>query len=269
MTEQELKSVTEEDVKIQKLTKANNRKSWVIIILILMFAGACVAYGYQQKISNTVSQKLRDQGKAIVSLETELELKGAELKVCQAQLEIKPVDKNIIRDISLYIQQYYTRVSKDVAEIIAVNIVKKAIEHGVSIELIVGMIQEESGFNSGAVGPQTKHGRARGLMQVMPAWAETFKIDKSDLYDINTNIECGIRVFLYHLNHKKQGNGKISKGLFYYVNQDWSYVDKVYRAMGKFVSFRATVDSENISENGGKEEEEEQDETDKGAAKTN
>jgi cyclophilin family peptidyl-prolyl cis-trans isomerase len=57
----------------------------------------------------------------------------------------------------------------------------------------------------------------------------------------------------------EEGGGKISEGLYLYVNKDKAYVDNVYKAMGQFVAFRSTVDDkkavETEPENGETEEE--------------
>lgn len=167
---------------------------------------------------------------------------------------IKDKDDLLKRDIEFYIRNTYTKVPRVVAKTIAENVVEQAKKENVSAELVVGIIEVESVFNPMAIGPKTKYGNARGLMQVMPEWAKKFNLENvHDLHDINTNITCGIKVFKIHL---EEGKGKISEGLYFYVNKDRSYVDKVYRAMGKFVSFRSTVDDDEKSENGNGHEKE-------------
>jgi len=162
------------------------------------------------------------------------------------------------RDIELYISSTYRTVPSVLAKSIAINVVDISKKEEISPELIVGIIQIESMFNPSAVGIQTKYGRARGLMQVMPEWAPKFGLSSQyDLHDIDTNIMCGVKVFKIHL---EEGKGSISKGLYLYVNKDKAYVDKVYNAMGKFVSFRSTVDddkkNEEVETNGDDEKEE-------------
>jgi len=167
---------------------------------------------------------------------------------------IKDKDDLLKRDIEFYIRNTYTKVPRVVAKTIAENVVEQAKKENVSAELVVGIIEVESVFNPMAIGPKTKYGNARGLMQVMPEWAKKFNLENvHDLHYINTNITCGIKVFKIHL---EEGKGKISEGLYFYVNKDRSYVDKVYRAMGKFVSFRSTVDDDEKSENGNGHEKE-------------
>ena len=179
--------------------------------------------------------------------EAELEKAKAELEKSKARIAgIKNNDDLLKRDIELYIRHTYRKVPKSVAKTIAEFLVDQSKKEDVSAELMVGIIQVESQFNPMAVGPKTKYGHARGLMQVMPEWAKKFGLDTYyDLHDIDTNITCGIKVFKIHL---EEGKGKISEGLYLYVNKDRAYVDKVYNAMGKFVSFRSTVDDDDKSE---------------------
>lgn len=173
---------------------------------------------------------------------------------------IKDNDDLLKRDIEMYIQQKYQKVPKSVAKTTSELIVDQSKKEEIAPELIVGIIQVESQFNPMAVGPKTKYGHARGLMQVMPEWAKKFNLKSMyDLHDIDVNIICGIKVFKIHL---KEGKGNISEGLYLYVNKDRSYVDKVYNAMGKFVSFRSTVDDSDKNKNDEDDENIKKDEND-------
>lgn len=189
--------------------------------------------------------------------ENNLNILKAELEQTESRLEsIKDKDELLKQDIELYIKTSFKRVPKVVAKTIAKTIVENSSVENISPELLMGIIQVESKFDPSAVGPKTKYGSARGLMQVMPEWAKKFNLEsKYSLHDIDTNIECGIKVFKIHL---EEGNGDISEGLYLYVNKDRDYVDKVYIAMGKFISFRATVDNKKTEMIGIKPKEEEE-----------
>lgn len=50
----------------------------------------------------------------------------------------------------------------------------------------------ESGFNCAAVGPQTRHGRARGVMQVMPGSARSLGYNPARLNECAYGISAGI-----------------------------------------------------------------------------
>jgi hypothetical protein len=94
---------------------------------------------------------------------------------------------------------------------------------------------------------------ARGLMQVMPEWAPKFNLRRvNDLHDIETGIKTGIEVLKIHIFDDAKGS--IHKGLYYYVGKSDSYAPKIYEAIGKFVTFRSTIDDSHIT-NGNEESE--------------
>lgn len=250
-------------------TKKRKAKVYVVMVFIMLMilvgaAGVLVNKFYTEnlKLSNNLKfeQGLNKENITLID-KKQKELDGvlSELKQLKARIEgIKNRDDLLKRDIELYIRSTYRKVPKVVAKTIASTIVEFAKKEDMSPELIVGIIQVESQFNPMAVGVKTKYGHARGLMQVMPEWAKKFGLStKYDLHDIDINIASGIRVFQIHL---KEGKGNISQGLYYYVNKDKAYVGKVYTAMGKFVSFRSTVDddekSEEVDNNGDSKEKE-------------
>lgn len=74
-----------------------------------------------------------------------------------------------------------------------------AIKHNVPVELICGVILQESGGNSRATSPAG----ARGLMQLMPATARRFGV--KDIYDPKQNIDGGT-AYLRFLVDRFKGN---------------------------------------------------------------
>jgi soluble lytic murein transglycosylase-like protein len=200
----------------------------------------------------------KDISTAYQSMKTTCDENKSELDTLKARLAgIKNNTDLLKRDIELYIKHKYKKVPRTVAKEIAAQTIELCQTEDISPELVMGIMQIESQYNPSAVGPKTKYGHARGLMQVMPEWAPKFNLtSKYDLHDIDTNIRCGIKVFKIHM---EEGGGKISEGLYLYVNKDKAYVDNVYKAMGQFVAFRSTVDDkkavETEPENGETEEE--------------
>jgi len=164
-----------------------------------------------------------------------------ELESVKRRVEnIKTLDDLLERDIKLYIKAHYKKVPTIVAKNIAFHIIKFGKQYKIPPVLLVGIMQIESGFNPMITGPKTKYGNARGLMQVMPEWVKKLDLKSVySLYDIDTNIESGCKVFNIHL---KEGNGNIAKGLYLYVNKSKQYVVDVFTSMGKFVAFRSTVE---------------------------
>ena len=235
-----------------KIELENKKKlKWIIISVSLCTIMFLVG---MTMVSANFYQKTVDMSKEIKTLTTERDTYAMENTKAQDELAkmkariagIKNNDDLLRRDIELYITHNYNKISKTVAKTIALNIVKEANKQETSPELVVGIMQVESVFNPMNIGKKTKYGRARGLMQVMPEWVEKFGIKSiHDLHDIDTNIKSGIRVFNIHL---KEANGNIDKGLYLYVNKDKSYINKVHTAVGRFVSFRSTVDDDEKSE---------------------
>jgi hypothetical protein len=259
-------------------TKKSKLKTYVTllaIVCIICLGGLSYTCYYLFDKAVFLDKKLSD---SVVAVErcidlaevqkVDLEMATVELAQTKARMEgIKDKDDLLKRDIELYITHRYRKIPNSVAKTIAHTVVDMTKKEDISAELVVGIIEVESGFNPTITGVKTKYGHARGLMQLMPEWAPKFKLkSKFDFHDIDINIASGIKVFKIHL---KEGKGKISEGLYFYVNKDRSYVDKVYRAMGKFVSFRSTIDDDEKTENGFDEKEKDvKNGTDTGTAKS-
>jgi len=236
--------------KVEAKKDFNIWKGFFIAVVIISAFGALFGYIYHRDMENKLMNKvnistkyIEEQKQKIAGCETTLDSKNKEVeKAKKAIAGIKDKNDLLKRDIELYIDTTHPKVPNVVGKEIAKQIVDLARKHKVSPELIVGIIKIESAFNPMAVGPKTKYGHARGLMQVMPEWSKKLGLKSQyDFHNIDVGIESGIKVFLIHL---EEGKGDISTGLYYYVNKDKSYVGKVYAAMGKFVAFRNTIDEE-------------------------
>ena len=223
-----------------KIMKKKETKT-VYKVLFILISFICIG------LAGLSIFKITQQNLKIKNLETKLASTSNELVKSKARIAgVKGQDDLLKRDIELYIRGRYRKVPKVIAQRIASIVVDISKKEEVSPELLIGIIQVESQFNPMAVGPKTKYGYARGLMQIMPAWSKKFELESLyDLHDVDINITSGVKVFKIHL---KENKGSISKALYYYVNKDKAYVDKVYNAMGRFVSFRSTIDDNEKSE---------------------
>ncbi|MGD0775623.1 MAG: lytic transglycosylase domain-containing protein [Candidatus Solibacter sp.] len=76
-------------------------------------------------------------------------------------------------------------------------------QHQVEPKVLRGMIEQESGFRPCAISPKG----AKGLMQLMPATIEQFKVD--DVFDPQQNIEAGA-TYLQQLLEKYKGDLKLA-----------------------------------------------------------
>jgi hypothetical protein len=181
-----------------------------------------------KEINNEVTQK---DGK-IQELEEEI------AKINERMEGIKTNEDLLKRDIFQYIDRKFQIIPKTVSHEIAEQVIKISKAEQIAPELIIGVMQVESEFNPMAISKKN----ARGLMQVMPEWAPKFGLKKvTDLHDIDTNIKCGVKVLKIHI---EEGQGSISKGLYYYVGKSDEYAGKVFAAMGKFVAFRSTMNND-------------------------
>jgi hypothetical protein len=149
---------------------------------------------------------------------------------------LENIDEYLKKDIQSYIESKYTRIPTLMAKMISNNIVDISSNENISPILITGIIEVESSFNPFA----TSKKQAMGLMQVMPEWVKKLDVvnKQLELYDIKTNIATGIKVLKIHIDEEK---GDVTKGLYKYVGKDNTYADKVYTAMGKFVTFRSII----------------------------
>lgn len=88
---------------------------------------------------------------------------------------------------------------------------KLSSKHNIDPYLILSIIQTESNFNTNA-----KSSNSYGLMQInYNIWKKELNIDKNKIYDINYNIELGIKILKIYL---KLSNNDIQKALHYYNN---------------------------------------------------
>jgi len=202
------------------MTKSN----WIMAIIIFLMA-CCIFFILQNLIQDKIKIK------QLTILNTELQNKINEIEIVETKSK---------SDIKNYILTHYKTIPSIIATEITENILISSKKHGISPITIVAVMEVESSFNPALVGPKTKYGKARGLMQVMPKfWVKELNKNKYDFHDIKIGIDSGTYILKKYLVQKKYN---MKKALYKYVNGDNQYVANVYNAMGKFVVFRNIVD---------------------------
>ncbi len=196
------------------------KKAFMILFVSFVFTSGLWLYVYKNVISKQeIMQRNAAQMTNVIN----------DLKDEKKINDEKEVMK---KDIRGYIKNKYKNIPDSIAIEISENIVNLSGSYAISTELVVGIMEVESGFNPMAVSSKS----ARGLMQVMPEWSRKFGLKSEfELHNIATGIESGIKVFQIHY---EENNNDVSKGLYHYVNKDTAYVTKVYSSMGQFVSYR-------------------------------
>lgn len=142
-----------------------------------------------------------------------------EAEVGQLNLEYNKVKRSILKlkpDLRTDLVFRYSRA-----------ITQGAMAYDVDPDLVVALAFVESSFNHRA---ESRAG-ARGLLQVMPFWAEEFDVqfDVNYLYDIEYNVDVGLSIYKHYL---WQCQGEITCALFRYhgsYGTSGDYAGKVMR----------------------------------------
>lgn len=85
----------------------------------------------------------------------------------------------------------------------------EATRAGLDPQLILGLVEVESGFRRYAI----SSAGARGLMQVMPFWVRTIGAPTHNLFDLTTNLRYGCTILRYYLDNEQ---GNLSRALARY-----------------------------------------------------
>jgi len=214
---------------MNKKDESKSRKRLYDIMCVIVLIIVLLVFIADDMKNRSMVRNLKTALKSIKTTTTLI--KKEEVVDCEEEF-----DNSLRKHIEIYIKRRYSKTPQIIAKEISRRIILLANRYDLPPELLVGMIEIESMFNPFL---QSKKG-ARGLMQVMPEWVPKLNLDDvNDLHEIDIGIESGIKVFLIHL---QEADGNISGGLFRYVNKDSSYVEKVYSAVGRFVTYRSIIE---------------------------
>lgn len=117
----------------------------------------------------------------------------------------------------------------------------EATRAGLDPQLVLGLIDVESGFRKYAV----SEAGARGYMQVMPFWVRDIGASGEDLFHLSTNLRYGCTILRYYLDME---NGDLYRALGRYNGSLGrpEYPNMVRAAWHKYGDFnRRTADSNN------------------------
>jgi hypothetical protein len=178
-----------------------------------------------------ISERVDEQVVTIKSLSVE----NSVLKEKVKKLKTKKLQEK--DNIKNYILTYYKTVAPVIAEEAAIHILEKSAKYNVPFVAVVAVMEVESHYNPFAVSNKG----ARGLMQVMyKIWGKELGLSsKYDLHDIETSVDCGVRILREYLDVT---DNDMRKALFKYVGGSHPYIKKVYESMGKFIVFKSFSD---------------------------
>lgn len=162
----------------------------------------------------------------------------ADKKIKHKSPKVKKIYSQIyqkdIHILETYIVNKYPKTSKNLAKKIARKTIHKCVEHSISHSIIVGLMNVESSFNPNAT---SKKG-ARGLMQIMHnVWKDEMNLrSKSELYDIERNLEVGISILKMYLD---KNGGNLRKALRNYNGSGGNrFANKVLASANEYKEFK-------------------------------
>jgi soluble lytic murein transglycosylase-like protein len=109
----------------------------------------------------------------------------------------------------------------------------EATRAGLDPQMVLGLIQVESGFNKYAVSPVG----ARGFMQVMPFWVHSIGAKDHDLFHMRLNLRYGCTILRHYINIER---GDLYRALGRYNGSlgQPQYPNMVLGAWRKYWSYR-------------------------------
>lgn len=120
--------------------------------------------------------------------------------------------------------------SKEDAHLLLKTVHYEAVRAGLKPELVLGLMQVESGFKKYAF----SSAGARGYMQVMPFWVDAIGEKSHDLFHLRTNLRYGCTILRHYLDIEK---GDLFRALGRYNGSTGQapYPNAVTAAMRQFI----------------------------------
>lgn len=173
----------------------------------------------------------------VFSLEKHIQQLDRELVEKQSSLDKKQTEMTQLRETE-YKLKIFRRQYPKFAQIVD-TVVEKSPLYGFHPDLILGLIQVESSFDPYALSWLG----AYGLMQIRyDVWKDALHIDKAKLFDIEYNIDLGLKILKQYYEISK---GNIHQALLLYNNgflyQNKNYSTKINKTL--FCMNYASLDS--------------------------
>ena len=199
-----------------------------ILLMTVMLSSWLAPPEFAQQEQSTIDQLAVQQQEEIIKLSGQvLKLKG--------QVETQRLQNTYFKIMFLR-----PTLKPEIAKSIARHALDQAEKNGIDVDLLLALIRVESYFDPKAV---SRTG-ARGLSQILLGyWKDDCKLNKSNMYDVEANIACGVLVFMtyyqkyndvtlaltsynagdqvvdYLLQHRKRINYGYAKSIKYYYQQ--------------------------------------------------
>ncbi len=151
----------------------------------------------------------------------ESRIEKVEIKNWKLKQQLDETNFKLIKVEELYFKDNAFRIRYPLMSKIFSAVFKKSKQYDVNPFIVLALIQVESSFKPNAI----SNAGAYGLMQVNYAvWKKELNINFNRIFDVEYNIELGIRIFKHYL---KVNNNNILKAFFMY-NNGYKYDNKEY-----------------------------------------
>lgn len=150
-------------------------------LLLTVISSTCFAgRQLEEPLSNSVKALMQRSisDKAVPRLTFSTPEEGEAWLIDMSQRLKKRIPDNVYRENFLRTVQY------------------EATRAGLDAQMVLGLIQVESGFKKYALSPVG----ARGFMQVMPFWVRTIGVKEHDLFHLRLNLRYGCTILRHYLN---------------------------------------------------------------------
>ena len=138
--------------------------------------------------------------------------------------------------VSNFIKEANTKLTYEERAEMTDAILKWSNEHELPVGLVVAVCHVESNFNAKALGPKTKHGRARGAMQVMwpvhQGLAESCSVEPDGMFSADGGVCVGTFLLKRYIAAEGSISGCLAK---YFSKPSRNYI--IEKVMSSYLTF--------------------------------